>query len=189
MHFSELANFRHSVRSYLDRPVEVALIEQCLESARVAPSACNSQPWRFVVVMDKRLKEAVAACAMSPGIQINRFVPQAPVILVVVVEKSNTAAKFGGMVKGKAFNWMDVSIAAEHFCLQAAELGLGTCLLGWFNERKLKKILKIPLMKRVALMITLGYPAGDSPAGKRRKSMDEIRWYNVWGEKAEPGSS
>jgi nitroreductase len=98
----------------------------------------------------------------------------------VVSERQKMFAKFGGMVKGKNFSLMDIGIAAEHFCLEAAEEGLGTCILGWFNEKKVKKILSIPKLKRVELIISLGFSADEEIPHKHRKSIDEILSYNKY---------
>ena len=75
---------------------------------------------------------------------------------------------------------MDIGISAEHFCLQAADLGLGTCMLGWFNENKVKRRLKIPANKRIELVIALGYSMDDSVPDKKRKPKDQMLSYNKY---------
>jgi nitroreductase len=178
MDFLELVQRRQSCRAYLDRPVERDKIERCLEAARLAPSACNAQPWTFVVVDEPQLRRAVAEKTFGPLLSFNQFTLQAPVLVAVVSERQNLMATIGNVVKHKAFNQMDVAIAAEHFCLAATEAGLGTCMLGWFDEAAIKGILKVPEHKRVELLLTLGYPADEAVRPKKRKPADQFRTYN-----------
>ena len=174
MEFIDLVNKRQSDRKYNDTPVDRELIVKCVEAARLAPSACNSQPWKFVVVDDKELIGQMATAAAGMG--MNKFAHECPVIVAVVLEKMNFTARIGSVIKDKEYSLLDVGIAVEHFCLQATELGLGTCILGWFDEKKVKKLLGIS-GKRVPLLITLGYPAGNRRE-KSRKSLDEICSWN-----------
>ncbi|PJB56290.1 MAG: NAD(P)H nitroreductase, partial [Candidatus Infernicultor aquiphilus] len=108
----------------------------------------------------------------------NRFSLQAPVLILLISERSGLVRKIAEAIKDKPFNLIDIGITAEHFCLQAAEEGLGTCILGWFKEKEVKKLLNIPLAKRVELIITLGYPESVGIRPKERKAIDEIRSYN-----------
>ena len=175
MELLELIKIRQSVRKYTDQSVEKEKIDRCLEAARVAPSASNSQPWKFVIVDDKNLKDKVARATFSNAVSFNRFALQAPVIVVIVLEKSKLITQIGGQIKNKEWALIDIGIAAEHFCLQAAELDLGTCMIGWFNENRIKELLNIPDNKTIGLVITLGYPPNDYPLrDKIRKSISEI---------------
>ena len=176
MDFSELVQKRQSDRKYASRPVERDLVVACLEAARLAPSACNSQPWKFVVVDDRELVGKVGEAAAGMG--MNGFAREVPVIVAVVLEKMNLTARIGSVIKDKEYSLLDVGIAVEHFCLQAAELGLGTCIMGWFNEKKVKELLGIR-GKRVPLLVSLGYPAGENRK-KIRKSMDEMSSWNKY---------
>jgi nitroreductase len=178
MSFLELVKKRRSVRSYLDRPVEREKIERCLEAARLAPSACNSQPWSFVVVDDPQLKDRVAAETHAPLIPLNRFTHKAPVLIVIIAESPNLTSQIGGALTGRQFNLIDIGMACEHLCLQAVEEGLGTCIMGWFDEKAVKSLLGIPDKKRVALIISLGYPATDELRVKQRKRLEQIVSYN-----------
>lgn len=180
LHFHELAEKRYSVRKYLDRPVERELIERAVEAARLAPSACNSQPWHFVIVDDPVKVKDLAKATFLPLSKLNRFVTQAPVIVAVVSEPSNASAAAGGYIKNKPYYLMDVGMAAEHFCLQAAEDNLGTCILGWFNEKKVKNFLNVPKRKGIPLLITLGYPDPSSRTVKHRRSLESIISYNSY---------
>ena len=180
MKFHELILKRFSVRKYTSQPVEEDKLIRCLEAARLAPSASNSQPWKFVVVTDPALKEKVATETYSSLVAFNHFVHQAPVIVVIVIEKPKIITQIGGFIKKREYPLIDIGIAAEHFCLQAAEEGLGTCMLGWFNEKPIKKLLKIPDEKRLGLLISLGYPDYDQPPVKKRKSFEEVVKFNEY---------
>jgi nitroreductase len=174
MSFLNLVNKRYSVRNYKTTPVPQEKIIRCIEAARLAPSACNSQPWKFIIADDAELVNELAKAAFEGLLDFNHFAFKAPVLVLIVSERENLSAKFGSIVKKKNFSQMDIGISAEHFCLQAAEEGLGTCIIGWFNEKKVKKILSIPKLKRVELVITVGFSADEKIPLKKRKSMDEI---------------
>jgi nitroreductase len=179
MDFLNLASIRQSVRSYdPSRPVEKAKLHRCIEALRLAPSACNAQPWKLVVVDDPALKDRVAKAASSEWMGINEFLIQAPVLVVIVREEPNLTSRLGTFLKDKPFTVMDVGIAAEHFCLQAVSEGLGTCMVGWFNEEKVKKLLRIPKKKRAELIVSLGYPKKTEIREKIRKPVSEICSYN-----------
>jgi nitroreductase len=181
MDFLELVRKRQSVRKYIDRPVEKDKIERCLEAARLAPSTSNSQPWKFIVVDDPHLKNAIAREAFGKVLSFNRFALEAPVLVVLVTERGTLTSRFGSKVKDKDFALIDMGIAAVQFCLQATEEGLGTCILGWFDEKGAKMLLGVPAESRVYLMITLGYAASGEIRPKKRKRMDEIAYYNRYG--------
>lgn len=181
MDFSELVRLRQSVRRYQDRPVEPEKLQAIVEAFRLAPSASNSQPWTLIIVDDPPLKDKVARATFSPTITFNRFAPEAPVIAVLTVEKPRLITQIGGWMKQREFPLIDIGIAAEHFCLQATDLGLGTCLLGWFDEKVIKQLLNIPRSTRVALLITLGYAVEGYPLRpKARKDTDAMSRYNAY---------
>lgn len=174
MNFLELVKKRQSVRKYSDKPVSKDVLERCLEAARLAPSACNSQPWSFIVVDSPELKNRVAEAAFSGIYSSNSFAKSAPVLVVVITEHSKFIASLGGYFRGTRYNLIDVGVAAEHFVLQAAEEGLGTCWLGFFNEKAVKKILNIPKEKKVDIILSVGYPVDDKIREKSRSPMKEI---------------
>jgi nitroreductase len=175
MLFSELIKQRRSVRSYKDQPVEKEKVMQCLEAARMAPSANNSQPWTFLVVDNGELKNRVAEATVT--LAFNKFTREAPVLVVVIREKANLFASLGGWMQHKEFSAYDIGIAVSHFCLQAAELDLGTCIIGLFDQKKIKELLQIEPKKEVALVLSLGYT--DAPVReKKRKPLEAMsRWY------------
>nr|NQU93296.1 nitroreductase family protein [Bacteroidota bacterium] len=180
MNFPDLVKQRFSARRYKDQPVEKEKLTRCLESARLAPSASNSQPWKFVVVDDPELVQKVAVETYSQIVSFNKFTHQAPVIVVFVMEKPKIITQIGGRIKNKEYPLIDIGIAAEHFCLQAEEEGLGTCMLGWFNEKPIQKLLGIPPGKTIGLIVTLGYPNYEKRPTKKRKSFGEVVSYNTY---------
>jgi nitroreductase len=180
--FLELARCRRSVRRYRPDPVHNDILLRCLEAARLAPSSCNSQPWTFIVVDDPELKNQVADLTADRFLPLNHFTKQAPVIVVVVVEKQNLSARFGAIAKDRPLAWIDMGAAVEHFCLQAAAEGVGSCILGWFKERPLKTLLQIPAGKRIGLLVTLGYPEGSLQRPKDRKDLAEMARCNTYQE-------
>ena len=174
--FAELAKKRQSDRKYKDQAVEREKLIQCLETARISPSANNSQPWKFIVVDDFEKKEQIAECSI--GLEMNKFTHQCPVIVAVVLEKQNFMSTIGSMIKNKDYSLFDIGIAVNQFCLQAADLGLGTCIIGWFDEKKIKKILGVR-NRRIPLLISVGYP--DAPTrDKVRKPLEKMSSWNEY---------
>ena len=167
----ELISVRQSDRKYSSRPVEKEKLERITEAARLSPSACNGQPWRFIVINDPRVLESVADAAINKVLRINTFIHQVPLMIVIVRESANFNSKFGSTVKAKDFSLIDIGIAAGNICLQAKAEGLGSCIVGWFDENRLRKILSIPRSKRIELIITLGYSEAEQRV-KRRKPGD-----------------
>jgi nitroreductase len=181
MDFKELINKRQSVRKYLDEPVERGKIRKLIEAVQLAPSASNSQPWKLIIVDEPMLKDNVAKATFSSIITFNKFAVEAPVIAVLVIEKPGLITQIGERIKNREFPLIDIGIAAEHFCLQAAEMGLGTCMMGWFNEKKIKELLDIPKKKRIGLVISLGYaPDKYNLRKKIRKPVEEMSSFNSY---------
>ena len=177
----DLIKHRKSVREFLDIPVGRDKIMMCLEAARLAPSECNSQPWRFIVVDDRELKDRLCAAAFSGIYRINSFCKMAPVIVVVVSEKSKFLARIGGMFRGTKYYLIDIGIACEHFVLEAEDLGLGTCWIGWFNEGGVKSVLNIPQDKKIDILIALGYYDREKLGPEHsREPMDKIASFNSY---------
>jgi nitroreductase len=124
MNFIDLVKQRYSCRKYLPLPVEEEKILQCIESARLAPSACNAQPWKFVVVNDINIKEQLVEKATAGIYKFSKKVlSQAPVIIVVVADVSSFLSKAGSLIRDTKFYLIDIGIACEHLVLQATELG------------------------------------------------------------------
>jgi len=181
MEFQELMSLRQSVRKYQSKPVEPEKITKLIEAVHLSPSACNSQPWRLIIVDEPGLKNEVAKTTFNGAVAFNKFAVEAPVIAVLVIEKAKLIAQIGGSLKNQEFPQYDIGIAAAHFCLQAAELGLGTCMIGWFDEKKIRQLLNIPEKRKIGLVITLGYaPEEYKQRQKIRKPVDDICSYNSY---------
>ncbi len=180
MSFMDVVNRRYSVRKYQDKAVEKQKIERCLEAVRQAPSARNAQPWKFIIVDDPEIRQKVARESAGKVVQANHFTFSAPVLAVLVTMHSDILTRVGSRFYDRQYELIDNGIAAEHFCLQAAEEGLGTCMLGIFNEKAIKKILNIPRGLRIAMVITLGYPADATPPVRKRKSLGDIASWNTF---------
>lgn len=172
-----LIKSRQSDRSYSSKPVEKEKIERIIEAGRMAPSACNAQPWKFIVVDNPGLLQKLSEAASARLLGMNTFVSQAPLQIVVIREKANITSRLGAKVKDKDYSLIDVGIASENICLQATAEGLGSCMIGWFDEKLVKKLLHIPSSKRVELLITIGYQA-KALREKRRKQKSETVSYN-----------
>lgn len=181
MTFEDLINRRQSVRKYQGKPVEKQKIEKLINAVHISPSACNSQPWKLIIVDEPELKNKVAKATFNKAISFNKFAEEAPVVAVLVIEKAKTIAQIGGLIKNQEYPEYDIGIAAAHFCLQAAELGLGTCMIGWFNEKKIQELLNIPKKRKIGLVITLGYPPENYKLrNKIRKPAKEICGFNSY---------
>lgn len=182
--FLDLVKRRQSVRKYDARPVEEEKLRLCLEAARLAPSASNSQPWTFVVATESALVRSLGEACRGPLGTFNRFAAQAPVIIAIVLQKPRALTELGGRLKHKEYPLIDVGIAAEHICLQAEALGLGTCMTGWFDEPKVKQLLQIPESNSVGLLLTLGYAPAEYPLRRKvRKSFNEVVSFNKYSGK------
>jgi len=175
-----LFNRRQSTRAYLEKPVEKEKLKRCIEAARLAPSACNAQPWKFIIVDDPALKNAIADQTSNKVLGMNHFTKQAPVHVAIIREKANFTSTMGQVLKDKEYPLIDIGIAAIQFCLQATTEGLGTCIIGWFNEKKVKSLLNVPRNKRAELIITIGYPTKDDIRPKIRKETDVILSFNSY---------
>jgi len=177
MSFLDLVRKRQSVRSYRPDAVPRDVLERCLEAARLAPSACNSQPWSFIVVSDPATRTRLAEAAFSGLYSMCAFAKTAPVLVAVITERSRYSALLGGLLRRVQYSLIDIGIVGEHFMLQAAEEGLGTCWLGWFNEKGVRQALGLPRTTRIDVLISVGYPADGTVREKVRKAPDEMRRY------------
>jgi nitroreductase len=172
MTFLELAQKRYSVRGYQNKPVDDALIAKVLEAGRIAPSACNLQPWYFIVVRDRgniaALKETYK----------QEWFAAAPVVVAVCLDKEKCWKRRDGRIYGD----VDIAIAVDHMTLQATELGLGTCWIGAFNVVEARKALQVPDNVEPLIFTPLGFPSTKPPA-KSRKSLEEIVFWEKFGQK------
>ena len=177
--FLELARNRQSDRAYTDQPVETEKLERILEAARIAPSACNAQPWKIIVVSNADKRMQVADATANKLLAMNHFTKQAPLQLVILEENANFTSTVGGWATEKHYPHLDLGILTSHITLAAADEGLGSCIIGWCDEKKVRKALDIPKNKRVMLVILLGYSA-QPLRNKKRKTRDEVISYNKY---------
>lgn len=171
--FSELIVARFSCRSYLSDPVPRESIEKVLEAARMAPSACNRQPWRFAVATDPSLRSRLLVEGCLPGLNM-KWAEAAPVILVLGMKRSLITHKIAPMISKVEYPLLDLGIAGEHAVLQATELGLGTCWIGWIKPKEVRRILGWPKDIMPQALITLGLPASRPERPSPRFSLEEI---------------
>lgn len=170
MDFLEIANARQSCRSYDPRPVEEEKLNAVLEAVRLAPSACNSQPYHLTVCKGEAAKAAAKACQ---GMGMNPFAPQAPVLIVISEQPYSKSAGLGAKMKNNDYRSIDIGIAAAYLTGEATAQGLGSCILGWIDDKKLREITGLDAPAR--LVITLGYAAeGETLRVKTRKSLEKL---------------
>lgn len=171
MNFSEIANARQSCRSYdAERKVEQEKLKAVLEAGRLSPSACNGQPYHITVCHG----EAAAAVAKTVcGMGMNKFAANAPIMLVISEEDYVASAAFGARVKGNDYRSIDIGILSAYLTAEATAQGLSTCILGWFDDKRIREI--CGLEKSVRLVITLGYAdEKDRLREKKRKPLEEL---------------
>ena len=170
--FLELAQARQSDRAYEPgRRIEREVLERILEAGRLAPSACNGQPWHFTVVTEPELLVEVGRATSSLG--MNKFVKDASALVLITQEPTNITSKIGCGIKDKDFPVMDIGIASAYITLAAEDEGVGSCILGWFDEKKIKELTGIPSKRRLMLIVSLGYTV--KPKRKKvRKDLERI---------------
>lgn len=176
--FQRILGGRRSIRRYLETPVEPEKLRACLEAARLAPSAHNVQPWRFIVVDEPGLKDRLAAAAFSGIYSGSKFAARAPVILVLLAKPGGAAVRAGSKLLGIPFHFLDMGIAGEHIVLQAEELGLATCWMGWFDHRRVRKALAIPRGFKIVALMPFGYAEKRPMREPPRRTLEEIVTFN-----------
>ena len=171
MDFKIIAQNRQSCRSYdPTKTVEKEKLDAVIEAARLAPSACNSQPYRITVCTENAAKEVAKA---TQGMGMNKFATQAPVMIVLSEGNYNTTAAAGSKIKKNDYRSIDIGILTAYITAQATSLGLSTCILGWLDDKQIRKICSLD--SPVRLVIALGYAAEDDKLReKKRKQISEF---------------
>ena len=178
MAIMDIIKERKSVRKYLDKPIDREKIELCIEAARLAPSADNMQPWRFIVLDDRELIQKLTKGACTGISRRTKFIGNAAAIIVILADLNIIVHRIGAAIFGTQHYLLDVGIAGEHIVLQAQELGIGTCWINLFNARAAQKILNTPQKYRVVSLIAMGYPAEGATRNRPDHPMDKILFYN-----------
>lgn len=170
--FLQLARERQSDRAFVPgKRIEREVLERIVEAARLAPSACNGQPWHFTVITDEELLPQVGHATSSLG--MNKFVKDAAALVLITHEGTNLSSKLGSGIKDKDFPIMDIGIASAYLTLAAEDEGVGSCILGWFDEAKIRELVGIPRKRRLMLIVALGY-AAKPKRNKVRKEWNKV---------------
>ena len=173
----EIIHKRRSVRNYKDKPVDRETISSIINAGRLSPSACNAQPWRFIAVTEKALIKQIVREGLG-GVVPNQWAASSPVIIVGCAHLNILTHRIAETAKGIQYHQIDLGISMEHMVLRATEMDLGTCWIGWFKEKKIKKILHIPKGWKIIALLTLGYPQEVSAVQTPRLNLDEILFFN-----------
>lgn len=174
MDFLEIANIRESCRQYdATRDIENEKLEKILNAAQLAPSACNGQPYHFTVCKGDTAKKVAAACV---GMGINKFAADAPVLIVISEMPYVKTAALGAKLKGNDYRSIDIGITAAYLTAEASTQGIGSCILGWLDDKKIREI--CDTQYPVRLVITLGYPKENKPPRpKKREPLEKLVSY------------
>ncbi len=182
MDIFEAIDKRYSCRKYKPEKDEREKILTMIEQAGKSPSACNSQPWHFVVVDDEEKREKIAKATQKGAIGINKFADCVPAFIVIVKESGGMTSRIAKLVSSRDYSPFDLGIATESLALSAKALGLDTCIMGWFDEKKVMETLSLPKGKTPELILAVGYAEGDGKNPKK-KEIDEICSFNAYGKK------
>ncbi len=175
MNIEELFSHRQSCRNYSDKPIDKQILEKVIRLASLAPSACNSQPWRVICVSGEKAKD-FAKCVQSLG--QNKFASKAQAFYVIIETKAKLLERVAQSFKDSAFTENDIGIFVAHIVLALESFGIGSCILGWRSVDKIQEFLSLPKDTKIPLVISMGYPAEDDVVReKKRKDFTEIYSY------------
>lgn len=181
MRFEELQAKRESCRIYSDKPVSRETLTHLVEVAHWSPSGCNAQPWHFIIVDEPEAHAKVVDAFDDDGLTGCPWGSKVPAFIIICEDEAHLKPGIGERYGAQHFAKMDIGMAAMALCYEAADLGLGTCMIGTLNQRKLHEAFGIPEERYIRLVITVGYPAREGePRRKTRKSLEEIVTYNHW---------
>ena len=167
--FSILVNNRQSCRDFNDKPLEKQTIDKIIELSMLAPSACNSQPWKMYVVTEETALKRVAKTLQD--MMMNKFTNKAKAF--IVLGETNATLKLGASLKFDRNHFVkyDIGQISAYITLAAESLGVGSCIIGWINEKELKQVLSMPEDESCSIVIALGY--SDTPKRKKMRKENE----------------
>lgn len=169
MRFDELILKRESCRNFLVKAVEADKFTACLNAARLSPSACNSQPWKLYAANGTEAAAKIREAVQYKG--RNGFAENCPAFTVVTEQKATLLPAIAAEHDSQDFAQIDLGLCVAHYCLEATDLGLSTCILGWFDEEKLKAALGLTENEKIRLVLATGYAAADTVRAKKRKEL------------------
>lgn len=171
--YFELIKRRESCRNFdPDRPVEREKLVRCAEAAWLAPSACNGQPWKYLIVTNPELVTKLRP--LMQGLGMNKFVDECSAFAVVLEEPTVLRVTASQRLKDQNFAPIDVAFSASQFCYAATEQGLSTCIIGWHNEQKIRELFGLAKTERVRLILAVGYAKTDALREKKRKPINDV---------------
>lgn len=181
MEFEKLQQRRESCRVYSERPVSREDLVHLVDVARLSPSGCNAQPWKFIIVDEPEAKEKLVGCLQDGPVNGCPWGDKVPAFIVICEDEAHLKPGVGEHYGSQHFAQMDIGMAAMALCYEATEMGLGTCMIGTMNQERIKEAFGIPGERTVRLLITVGYPANaGEPRKKTRKALEEIVSFNHW---------
>jgi nitroreductase len=180
--FQRLVAGRKSIRRYSDRPVAREDLLRFLEAARLAPSADNAQPWRFLVIDSPEIKRRFSDEVFTGIYSVSKFAARAPVLIMMLAKMSFVTHRIGRQVQNIHFHYIDIGIAGQHLALRAEESGVGSCWVGWFNVRRARRFFDIPPKYKIVSLMALGYYDEKPSREHKRKPLEEIAWFNRLGD-------
>ncbi|MDR0675460.1 MAG: nitroreductase family protein [Elusimicrobiota bacterium] len=170
MSFLELAKKRYSVREFSDKLIDRNDIQKMILAADLAPSAQKINPWKFIAIDDKNLKLELCKRAFKTPF-VNSFVKNAPTIIVACSKINILTHRIFGKIQGLEYHLLDMGASIQNIILEASDLGIGSCWIGWFNEKEIKKLLQIPKNYKVVSLVALGYEKNEE--NKKIKNLDK----------------
>ena len=179
--FMRIVAQRKSIRRFNKKDLKREDVLKCLEAARLAPSAENAQPWRYLVIDDPEVKKKYEREAFSGIYSVSKFAREAPVFILVLARLNVITHRIGKQIQNIQFHLIDIGISGEHLVLQAEELGIGTCWVGWFNIRKTRRFFSIPNKYKIVALIAMGRYDKRPSRERKRKKLEEIVWFNKIG--------
>jgi nitroreductase len=178
MELMEVIRLRKSVRKYTDQTIERQKIEECVEAARLAPSADNMQPWRFIVIDEPEMKKEYVHFVCRGVYRKTRFIQNAPALIVVLAKLNLAVHRLGKLVTRINIHLIDIGIAGEQLVLRAQEMGIGTCWINFFNVKRAERFLGLPHTHKVVSTIAMGYPAEGATTDRPNLPMKKILFFN-----------